>query len=166
MLGPELPLDRIGAERLLRRAIHRAAGGSGLEGDLLWQEGGDALLLHLGRVRLATADRLAVVGVPIYSDQSGEAEVVIPFVTNAAADPVGLTAATESVPRGPRVVVDRFGEALVAVAWAGLVEMSAAWAAAAGARATGTALAPAGLAATRKGLTIVVQTPLTTRGSR
>lgn len=154
-------LKRQDTERLLRLALVKVCGGDATAArrGILWRDADDELVLYVGRARLATANRLVVVSIPVYTDQSGDAEVVVPVVTNTPADPVGLIAATEARPRGPAAAIDVFGEALVATVWAALVETAAAWASAAGRGTTGGTLAPAGLAATKAALRVSAQVP-------
>lgn len=153
-------LGRAKAQQLLRIALAEACGSSDrTQKSILWRDGDDELLLHVSRTRVAMAARLIVICIPVFTDQSGEAEVVVPFVTNTATDPVGLIAATETRPRGPAAVVDVFGESLVAVAWAALVNAAAAWTAAVGQKGSGIALVPAGLSATKFALRVSAQPP-------
>ena len=152
-------LERAGAGQLLQSALVRICGGDA-DSDkrgVLWRDGDDELVLHPGRAALATAERLIVVTIPVYTDQTGDAEVVVPFVTNPSESALGLIAATETKPRGPAPIIDVFGDALVAAAWAALVETVASWAADAGETAGHGRLAPAGLAATKSALLVSAQ---------
>ena len=161
-LGPVLELDLKRAQKLFLRALLLAASSGGAEdGDVLWNDGDDQLLLHIKDARLVTDDSVVVVGLPVYSDQSGETELAIPFVTEDEANALGFNAATESVPRGHAAVIDRFGDSLVAIAWMAIVETVTAWAAAAGERVTGAELLAAGLSVTSKGFVIPTQAPIT-----
>jgi hypothetical protein len=167
-LQPVAALARGNAEELFRLALRRACGDEAPdapERGVLWHDAGDSIVLYVSRSRLLTTERLIVVTIPIYTDQSAAAEVVMPFVTSAPDDGLGLMAAAETKPRGPAAVIDVFGDALVMVAWAALVETAAAWAAAAGRDAVGLALEPAGLAASKAGLVVHGQAPFL-RGRR
>jgi hypothetical protein len=155
----EIPdLVRVDSERLFRLALAKACGSTDKGAkSVLWRDGDDEVVLEVSGARIATTDRLIVTSIPVFTDQSGAAEVVVPFVTSAADDAEGLIAATEVHPRGPAAIIDIFGEALVAVAWSALVETAAAWAHAAGEQAIGVGLAPAGLSATRSALRVRAQ---------
>jgi hypothetical protein len=161
-LGPVLQLERRAAERLFRLALLDVSAGETVARPraVLWRDGGDTLLLEPSRARLRTGAGVLVVAVPVFADETGRRQVVLPFVTADNRDAVGFIAATESVPRGPRPIVDRFGDPLLAAVWAALVEVAAAWAAAMGRRLAGAPLAVAGLGVTAEGLVIPTQQPL------
>lgn len=158
-LHPIGQLNRADAEKMFRTALVRVCGGDAhaVDGGVLWRDADDELFLHVSRAALATGERLIVVSIPLYTDQTGETAVVVPFVTNSRQSALGLIAATETKPRGPAAVIDLFGDALVAAAWAALVEAAAAWAGAAGEAAGHGRLAPAGLAATKAALIVSAQ---------
>lgn len=158
-LRPIPDLERGRAERLFQSALVRVCGGDPRVAarGILWRDAGNEIVLHPARATLATGERLIVVAIPVYTDQTGDALVAIPFVTNAGDSALGLIAATETTPRGPAAVVDVFGDTLVAVAWAALVETAAAWAGAAGDAAGHGRLAPAGLSATKAALLVTAQ---------
>lgn len=122
--------------------------------EVLWRDGGNELLLYLDKVRVEFGEQLLVAVLPVYTDQSGESEVLVPFVTRPADDAFGLMAATECVPRGPHEVVDAFGDALVALAWAAVVKTIDAWSDAAESAAKQQGLRPTGLAVTKGKLRI------------
>jgi hypothetical protein len=88
---------------------------------VLWEQGGNQLLIELAQVRAQPGDGLIDVIVPVRCDQIREAEVTATFVTGSPDRPAGGVAATESRPRGPSEVVDAWAEPLVAFAWHTLV---------------------------------------------
>lgn len=147
------------SEQMFRYALLRVCNidARAAKGGILWRDADDEMVLRAGQATFATGEQLIVVSIPVYTDQSGEAEIVIPFVTNPADSEIGLIAASETKPRGPAAIVDLFGDALVAVAWAALIEVAAAWADAVGESSGQGRLAPAGLAATRHGLRVSAQ---------
>jgi hypothetical protein len=155
-LHPLPNLVRSRVERLFRLALFRICRGtsSSIEQDVLWVDGDDEVLLYVGRSCVRTGERMIVVEIPLYYDQIGDTQVVISFITNTSDDLIGLIAATETKPRGEAAVIDLFGDALVACAWAALVETINAWAGVVGEMQLGVKLAPAGLAATKAGLVI------------
>jgi hypothetical protein len=155
-------LNRSDIQRLFRSALIRVcnAGERSTPRGILWRDGSDELVVYASRAVITTSQQLIVVSIPVYSDQSGAAQAVIPFVTNPPESPWGLAAGCEAKPRGPAPVIDVFGDALVAAAWAALVEAAAAWAGAAGEAAGDGRLIPAGLSASKKGLLIIGQRPL------
>jgi hypothetical protein len=93
---------------------------------VVWQEADAEVVVHLDRTRVRVTDGLVLVGLTLECDQTGLAEVVVPFAVGTDEHPAGLVAATEAKPRGPAVLVDRWGEAIVATAWGALVEAATA----------------------------------------
>jgi hypothetical protein len=80
--------------------------------------------------------------------------------------------AAAPVPRGPAVVVDRWQDALVALAWQALLDAAAGLSAAAGRDPDGAGLVPTGWSGSTQGLAIRAQArhpfdrqPATSRGS-
>ncbi|CCK31827.1 hypothetical protein BN159_7448 [Streptomyces davaonensis JCM 4913] len=125
---------------------------------VLWREGADALLVEVGSVATRFATGLVTVLVPVRCDQvpHGRAVVEVEFVVGSARRPTGLLAAT-SEPRGPAVVIRRWGDALAALAWRAVLDTVGALAAATGRDTDGTALVPAALTADREGLSVQAQ---------
>ncbi len=129
-----------------RAELAHAAGGV----QVVWTDGDAELLVRADAARVRCVDGAVLVGLPVYTEQTGEAEVVLAFAVGA-----GLRMAAERPPRGPETVVDRWGEALLAVGWDTLVAV-AAGAAADGKGRTGGPSRPVALAATADGLTVDV----------
>jgi hypothetical protein len=131
-----------------RAELARAAGG----GQVVWTDGDAELLVRADAARVRCVDGAVLVGLPVYTDQTGEAEVVLAFAVGA-----GLRMAAERPPRGPDTVVDRWGEALLAAGWDALVAVAAGVAAAGnGSGGTPGPARPVALAATADGLTVDV----------
>lgn len=124
---------------------------------VVWAEGEHELLVHPERVRVLFRDGFVLVGVTVYTEQTGTVEVSVPFAVGSASTPAGLMIATEPVPRGPALVVERWGDQLIAAAWQALVHLAGGIAAAAGADTGGASLIPAALTATAAGLTVLPQ---------
>lgn len=142
--------------RLLRAAFADAAGGGG-SGSVVWRDGPDELVVFTSELRFVTPIGLILVGVPVFCDQTGAAEVVVAFAVGAADAPIGLIMATESVPRGPDVIVARWSEHLVAVAYDAVLRVVSALAGSVGVDKLDQPLIPAGLEAGPNGLRIVPQ---------
>jgi hypothetical protein len=153
VLTPEL------VQRLLLPALTAAAGAA--PGDasltarpLLWDNGVDQLLVHLDKSSVVLADGVIDLHLAVECDQTGVAEVVATYVTASPDKPHGFVFATEDKPRGPAVVVQLWGEALVALGWRALVELARM---VAGTRGTDTAAEPlvaSTVVATANGLAI------------
>jgi hypothetical protein len=97
------------------------------------------------------------VTVPVMCDEIGDTEIHVTFAVGTPDRPLGMVAATEERPRGPREIVDVWGEALIAFAWQIVLDVSAGTAAHAGEDTDGAFLLPAALASTGDGLTVLPQ---------
>ena len=145
------------ATGLLRVAARRAAGlyRSTRRTEVVWVEGDSELAVGMAGVGIETGDGLVQVTIPVRCDQSGPATVKVIFAVGAPDSPAGLFASTFRRPTGPRIVVDTWGDALVAYAWQCVLGMVAGLSGAVGKDARGNVLGPSELIATRKGLQIV-----------
>jgi len=149
-VGPEIPIDPGNARMLLRAALRPPRGEL-----VLLREGENELLVDVGGIDLHFADGLLIVAIPVRCDQVRRATVQVPFAIGSSKRRAGLVATTESVPRGPALVVEIWGEALIALAWQALLGVSAAVAAESGRDLDGAGLVPVGLTATKDGLQIL-----------
>jgi hypothetical protein len=125
---------------------------------VLWQDGPDALLVDVGRIDVQVAAGLISVVVPVRCDQlpRGRDVIVVDLVLGTPDRPTGLLAAATE-PRGPRVVVHRWGEALTALAWQAVLDTAGGVAGAAGVDRDGSVLVPTGLTASRRGIAVLAQ---------
>jgi len=159
-VGDELRIPPAMAERAIRIAFvagqERDDAASRVK-DVVWSDGENELLVRAGRVRARFADGLVLVGIPVFCEQTGETEVVVAFAVGSPDAPAGLVMVTETVPRGPAAVVDRWGDALVAAAWDAVLEVAVGVAAAAGDDAAGAPLLPAALAVNADGVAVLPQ---------
>lgn len=154
-----VPLRPDEAARLFPPAAAVAAGldrfSSESPGSVLWREGDRELLILPARVTARFGRGVIAVSIPVQCDQSGSGFVHVSFVVGDPSSPAGLVAATEERPRGPAVVVDAWGENLVAFAWHIVLEVVSGIAGEAGRDVDGSRLVPIGLAASPDGLFIV-----------
>ena len=89
---------------------------------------------------------------PVRCDQTGPAEVIVTFAVGQEGQPAGMYASTLRRPIGPKLIIDTWGEALVAFAWQILLTLTSQLAGAAGKDARGNVLVPADLMANADGL--------------
>jgi hypothetical protein len=146
-------------QRLLLPALVVAAGAA--PGDaplqsrpLLWDSGADRLLVHLAKASIVLADGVIDLHFSVECDQTGVAEVVATYVTASPDKPHGFVLATEDLPRGPAVVVQVWGEALVALGWRAIVELTRMVAATRGTDTADQPLVASTVVATANGLAI------------
>jgi hypothetical protein len=144
-------------DELLRVAARRASGlfRPGKRTEVVWVEGDRELAVNLDAVRVKLADGFIRMGLAVRCDQIGSTTVEIVFAVGSPNQPAGLYASTYRKPEGPALVVDAWGEALVAFAWQCLLGLVAGVAGAFGKDARGNVLVPVELIASRRGLEIV-----------
>ncbi len=123
--------------------------------EAVWVRGDSELAVSLDRVRLSTADGLIEVTIPVRCDQTGEVDVDVLFAVGSRRQPAGMFASTHRRPRGPAVIIDTWGEALVAHAWQCVLGMIAGLAGAVGKDHRGNVLVPAEMIASSDGLHIL-----------
>lgn len=150
--GPDIGLSTDAVEDLLRRAMAETGHGvtTGVSGDgpvrLLWSHEDSRLLVGVEKASVAVTDGLVVVTVPVSCDETGTAEVQIGLAVGSKQRPAGMVAVAGE-PRGPRPIVELWGEALTALAWGALLRATTDLARHAGRDLDGYGLIPAGLQA-------------------
>jgi hypothetical protein len=142
-----------------RLAIVAARHSSGLPragrtNEAVWQSGDNELVVGIGAVQVQTTDGVIAVTIPVRCDQTGQTDVHVSFAVGSAEQPTGLYAATQRRPQGPDVVIETWGEALVAYAWQVVLQLATGLAGATGRDAQGNRLVAAQLQATSDGLNI------------
>jgi hypothetical protein len=123
--------------------------------EVVWVNGDSQLAVGIGAVRTETGHGHIVVTIPVRCDQTGPTEVHVTFAVGAPGHLTGLYAATHRRPRGPDLIVDTWGEAIVAFAWHVVLDLVTGLAGATGKDTRGNRLVPAELEATVEGLAIV-----------
>lgn len=151
------PID-IGTERL-QDLVHAAVGMEGKERrkPVIWEQAGSELLVHLERTRVAVTAGVVLIAVTVEADGIQPVEITVPFATGRSERLAGMVFATEPVPRGPAVIIDRWGEAIVAAAWQILLDVVATISARTGVDTRGTPLVPGAVVAVPGALRIVPQ---------
>jgi hypothetical protein len=167
------------ASELMRVAARRAAGffHPTQRTEIVWVDGDSELAINIATLNVKLADGLVGVIIPVRCDQVGSAEIEVIFAVGTAASPSGLYASSLRRPRGPPVIVEAWGEALVAFGWQCVVGLISGIAGATGKDARGNVLVPVEMSAARGGIQIVPMArhrfagssglkPTTTRGTR
>jgi hypothetical protein len=158
-VGDPLELTPDRAQSLLQRAAADAAGLIGaqaLEAGALWRSAAGELLVRPAQLRLQLRDGLIGVSLPVFCDQTGNAEVHITFAVGSPQRAAGLLATTEERPRGPAAVVDVWGDALLGLVWKAVLTLLEGAAAESGRDEDGAALLPVALTASANGLLVQV----------
>jgi hypothetical protein len=147
-----------------RQAVLEAAGASvpsdpkQLPQSVLWQDGAGALLVEVGAIKVTFAAGSVSVAIPVRCDQLPDTRgvVEVDLLFGLPDRPTGLLAAAAE-PRGPAVVVRRWGDALTALAWQAVLNSIGGVTAAAGSDLDGAPLIPAALTATSSGFAVLAQ---------
>jgi hypothetical protein len=122
---------------------------------VVWVEGDSELAVEIGSVKIATNTGQVDLHLPVRCDQTGPADVIVTFAVGQPGRPAGVYASTLRRPFGPKLVIDTWGEALVAFAWQILLTLVAQVAGAVGKDNRGNVLIPADLSASPDGLTVL-----------
>jgi hypothetical protein len=149
-------VDRRALQHLVQTAITPDDGA----GAFVWTDADDEVVVHSGKTRVATSDGVVAVALTLECvETGGPAEVVVPFGCGSSHNLAGMIAATETRPRGPAILVDRWGEAIIATAWQALLDVADGVASGAGTDIDGRPLRAGAIVAGVDGLTITPQAP-------
>jgi hypothetical protein len=145
------------ATEFLRVAARRAAGFilPTKHTEIIWVRGDSELAVNIAALSVKLSDGLILVLIPVRCDQTGTAIVQIAFAVGTPANPTGLYAATYRRPNGPPLIINTWGEALIAFAWQCVLGMITGLAGATGKDARGNVLVPVEVSTSAKGLQIV-----------
>jgi hypothetical protein len=138
------------------QGLFSVAAGAKDNPQVVWSDGTNELLVDIAGTAVTTMDGLVLVTIPVSCEETGRQTVQVTFATGSPENPAGLVFATDTVPKGPPEIVETWGEALVAHAWASLLRVLSTLAGVAGADQDGAGLVPAGLTADRNGVKLIV----------
>lgn len=172
-LPPGTVTERIfvSQDEVTRLAVAAAKRASGLSlptrrTEVVWVDGESELAVAIGKLRVETGRGFVVIALPVRCDQIGTAEVYVTFAAGEPGRPTGMYVSTVRRPRGPELVVDTWGGAIVAFTWKVLLELVSDVAGDAGRDTRGSRLVPGELEATPDGLGIVAMGRHRFAGSR
>ncbi|NUZ08359.1 hypothetical protein [Piscinibacter koreensis] len=150
-------VERARLAEFARVAARRSAGlvRPSARHEIVWVDGANQLAVDLAKLDVRLDEGQIHVRVPVRCDEVGSAEVVVLFVVGSDKEPAGLYAATSKRPVGPELVVDLWGDALVAFAWQCVLGMVSGIAAATGKDGRGNLLVPVEIVAGPRGIGIV-----------
>ena len=150
-------IDNEHASEFLRVAARRAAGlfRPSKHTEVIWVQGDRELAVSLAGLKVKLSDGLIYVIIPVRCDQTGNAKVEVAFAVGTDNEPTGLYASTFRRPNGPPLIVDAWGENLVAFAWQCILGMVSGIAGATGKDGRGNVLIPVELTASSKGIQIL-----------
>ena len=153
------PLDV--ATEQLTQLVRSAAGDDDGRGrtQVVWEQAGSALLVHHRQTRVAVLEGLILLGITVETRETGRVEVTVPFAVGRPDRLAGMVVTTEPAPRGPTVIVDRWGDAIIAHGWQLLTDVVATLCARVGVDTGGRPLLPGAIVASRGGLRVIPQAP-------
>ena len=119
-VGPLIELKSSTVSRLVRDALLPEEGPK----SVIWQQAGSEVVAHLDRTRVQVLDGLVLIGITLESEETGPAELTVPFAVGTPDRLAGMITVTEEKPRGPAILADRWGEAVIATAWKALMDVA------------------------------------------
>lgn len=125
--------------------------------EVIWYDHDSEVLVFLDRTIVRLGDGMVLVALTLETDQTGAGQLTVPLSIGSAEMAAGLVAVTESLPRGPAVLADRWGDAVVAAAWRALLDTAHALALQAGIDTSGARLIPGAISSDGKTLSVVPQ---------
>ncbi|GHF04062.1 hypothetical protein GCM10016455_26750 [Aliiroseovarius zhejiangensis] len=119
-LGPQIDLAPKTVATLVRGAAVKLAGA----GQTVWVLGDSEMLVIARRVSLVTEPGRILVRIPVKTDQTNDALIVVPFAVGSEKRPAGLMATTPMRPIGPEAIVEIWADALIAFAWGAVLTLT------------------------------------------
>jgi hypothetical protein len=80
--------------------------------------------VHLDSTRVRILDRTLLVSVDLETDQTGRTPLVVALALGDAADPAGLIAVADALPRGNGLLAARWGQTLQSAVWASMLGLA------------------------------------------
>lgn len=119
-------------EAALAAALGRAVVPSGGSPSVVWSAADAEVVAHLTPIRVGISEGLVIVAMRLEAQETGTADVTVPFAVGGPRRLAAMFATTERRPRGPADLVDRWGDAVIATLWRGLLAVARSLAANAG----------------------------------
>lgn len=144
-------IDSKQASELLRAVARQSVGlvASAENTEVVWVDGDRELAIDLANLPVSIGDGEIQIAITVRCDQTGPASIEILFAVGTKDEPSGLYASAYRRPTGPAVIVDAWGEPLVAFAWQCLLAMVSGVAGAVGTDDLGNVLVPVELTASK-----------------
>ena len=145
------------ARALLRIAAQRASGlfRQTTRKEVVWVEGDRELAIGIAELDVTLETGFVRVLIPVRCDQTGPTKVEVAFAVGSPDEPSGLFASTFRRPIGPPLIVNAWGDALVAFAWQCVLGLVTGLAGSVGKDARGNVLVPAEFAVSRGVMEVV-----------
>jgi hypothetical protein len=124
---------------------------------ILWRKAGSEVLFHPQKTRIEIRDGLIIVGIVLESVQTKVATLTVPFAVGTEQRLANTVMVTEERPRGPLLLVEIWGDTVIAAAYEAVLQVISGMATAAGSDQLGQPLKPGAVIAGKGGLTVVPQ---------
>jgi hypothetical protein len=119
---PAVELAPMLAPSLAGTAANGATGGETPAGAVVWVDGGDEVIVHLESVRTEAEEGVLLASLDLETAETGRATLVVPFGVGTSQEGA-VTLVTEGRARGPKMLVDRWGEAVQEALFAAIVDL-------------------------------------------
>ncbi len=115
---------------------------------VVWYDHDGEVLVHINATVVSLFSGLVLIALTLETQETGVGQLTVPLTVGTSAQPVGLVVGTEVRPRGPSLLVDRWGEAAIAAAWRALLDVARNLAERGGADSNGQPFIPVAMSAT------------------
>lgn len=112
---------RAAIQESIAAGIARAPGDDPLT-TLVWSDLGDEVLVHLDSLSIEVAEGVILAGLDLECDQTGRETLTVPFAVGSSREDGSVIAVTEAVPMGHPGLAARWGQAVEAALWSGVLD--------------------------------------------
>lgn len=124
---------------------------------ILWRKAGSEILFHPRKTRTEIRNGLIIVGIVLESVETKQSVLTVPFAVGTEQRLASTVMVTEQRPRGHALLVELWGDAVIAVAYEAVLQVISGMATAAGSDQLGQPLKPGAIIASKGELTVVPQ---------
>ncbi|MGE0098891.1 MAG: hypothetical protein AB7S86_11145 [Hydrogenophaga sp.] len=138
-------------------------GGPDVKRPVVWRDAESELLVHPARTRVRYAPGFVFVELAVFTDQTGDAQLLLAYKLGASPNEASLTAVAESRPRGDATLAARWAECVTPLVWMALLRCGQVML---GRRRSKTPLVVAGVYTLGKVLSFIATEPVSTEALR
>ncbi len=138
-------------------------GGPDLKQPVVWRDAESELLVHPSRTSVRYAPGFVFVELAVFTDQTGDAQLLLSYKIGASPNEASLTAVAESRPRGDPTLAARWAEPVTPLVWFALLRCGQVML---GRRRTKTPLVVAGVYTLGKVLSFIATEPVSAEALR
>lgn len=96
-------------------------GGTDAKQPVVWRDAESELLVQPGRTRVRYAPGFVFVELAVFTDQTGDAQLLLAYKIGASPNEASLTAVSEARPRGDATLAARWAEPVTQLVWFALL---------------------------------------------